>query len=33
VDQLKDDLAGASPVLDKMKSEIRKGDNVTTRIR
>jgi predicted nuclease with TOPRIM domain len=33
VDQLKDDLAGGSPVLGKMKSEIRKGDNVTTRIR
>lgn len=33
VDQLKDDLAGASPVAGTMKSDIRKGDNVTTRIR
>jgi len=33
VDQLKDDLAGGSPVPGAMKSEIRKGDNVTTRIR
>jgi cell shape-determining protein MreC len=33
VDQLKDDLAGATPVAGTMKSDIRKGDNVTTRIR
>lgn len=33
VDQLKDDLAGATPIPGTLKSEIRKGDNVTTRIR
>ncbi len=33
VDQLKDDLAGATPVPGTIKSEIRKGDYVTTRIR
>lgn len=33
VEQLQSDLAGASPVAGTLKSEIRKGDNVTTRIR
>ena len=33
VEQLQNDLAGATPVAGTLKSEIRKGDNVTTRIR
>ena len=33
VEQLQNDLAGASPVPGTIRSEIRKGDNVTTRIR
>ena len=33
VEQLQNDLAGAAPVAGTLKSEIRKGDNVTTRIR
>jgi predicted nuclease with TOPRIM domain len=33
VEQLQNDLAGAVPVAGTIRSEIRKGDNVTTRIR